>query len=122
MRSRVTPGMSCTMEILRPTSRLKSADLPTFGRPTIATVFILKLRPRLWIARALRMQLPNAVHDVTEPGDERKQPGEVDRQIEKSHFDQCIAERDRGAEKVELKHAQSDRDHLQKRRCLASPA
>ena len=33
-----TPGMSCTMEIFRPASRLKSADLPTFGRPTMATV------------------------------------------------------------------------------------
>jgi hypothetical protein len=28
MRSRVTPGMSCTMETLRPIRRLKSADFP----------------------------------------------------------------------------------------------
>jgi hypothetical protein len=37
MRSRVTPGWSWTMEILRPARRLKRADLPTFGRPMIAT-------------------------------------------------------------------------------------
>ena len=36
MRSRVTPGWSWTMEILRPAKRLKRADLPTFGRPTMA--------------------------------------------------------------------------------------
>src|SRR5690349_20844972 len=35
-RSRVTPGWSCTIAILRPTMRLNRADLPTFGRPTIA--------------------------------------------------------------------------------------
>ncbi len=33
----VTPGVSSTMLSLRPTRRLKSIDLPTFGRPTIAT-------------------------------------------------------------------------------------
>lgn len=41
MRSRVTPGWSCTMAILRPARRLKRADFPTFGRPTMATVGIL---------------------------------------------------------------------------------
>ena len=35
--SRVVPGMSCTTERSSPTSRLNSVDLPTFGRPTIAT-------------------------------------------------------------------------------------
>src|SRR5204862_223956 len=35
-RSRVTPGTSRTIARRRPTSRLKSVDLPTFGRPTIA--------------------------------------------------------------------------------------
>src|SRR5205807_3001310 len=34
---RVTPGTSRTSAWRRPTSRLKSVDLPTFGRPTIAT-------------------------------------------------------------------------------------
>src|SRR5215207_5902120 len=37
MRSRVMPGSSPTMERRSPTSRLKSVDFPTFGRPTIAT-------------------------------------------------------------------------------------
>src|SRR3546814_16190039 len=34
-RSRVTPGTSRTSERRRPIRRLKSVDLPTFGRPTI---------------------------------------------------------------------------------------
>lgn len=38
IRSRVTPGWSWTMAIFRPARRLKSADFPTLGRPTIATV------------------------------------------------------------------------------------
>src|SRR5689334_725921 len=37
-RSRVTPGWSSTSARRLPTSRLKSVDLPTLGRPTIATV------------------------------------------------------------------------------------
>ena len=36
-RSRVTPGRSSTSASLRPTRRLNKVDLPTFGRPTIAT-------------------------------------------------------------------------------------
>ena len=36
-RSRVTPGVSSTMERRFPHRRLKSRDLPTLGRPTIAT-------------------------------------------------------------------------------------
>ena len=35
MRSRVMPGSSVTMERRVPVKRLKSVDLPTFGRPTI---------------------------------------------------------------------------------------
>ena len=37
LRSRVTPGCSSTIASRRPTMRLTSVDLPTFGRPTIAT-------------------------------------------------------------------------------------
>src|SRR6188474_943049 len=37
-RSRVTPAVGSTMLIRRPASQLKSDDLPTFGRPTIATI------------------------------------------------------------------------------------
>src|SRR5262249_35213402 len=36
-RSRVTPGTSSTSAGRPPTRRLYSVDLPTFGRPTIAT-------------------------------------------------------------------------------------
>ena len=41
IRSRVMPGWSCTIAIFRPTSRLNKADLPTLGRPTIATFGVL---------------------------------------------------------------------------------
>ena len=37
MRSRVTPGLSSTMEIFSPASLLNNVDFPTFGRPTMAT-------------------------------------------------------------------------------------
>ena len=37
MASRVVPDMSWTTDRSSPTSRLKSVDLPTFGRPTMAT-------------------------------------------------------------------------------------
>ena len=37
-RSRVTPGVSSTMASFLPASRLNSVDLPTFGRPTIASL------------------------------------------------------------------------------------
>ena len=40
-RSRVTPGVSSTSAIFRPTSRLNSVDLPTLGRPTMATVTLM---------------------------------------------------------------------------------
>src|SRR5204862_333937 len=38
LRSRVTPGVSCTTAARDSVSRLTSVDLPTFGKPTIATV------------------------------------------------------------------------------------
>ena len=38
LRSRVTPGVSCTTAARVPVSRLTSVDLPAFGKPTIATV------------------------------------------------------------------------------------
>src|SRR5262245_20156196 len=37
-RSRVTPAVGSTMLIRRPASQLNSDDLPTFGRPTMATI------------------------------------------------------------------------------------
>src|SRR5512133_3194532 len=38
LRSRVTPGVSCTTAALGSLSRLARVDLPTFGKPTTATV------------------------------------------------------------------------------------
>src|SRR6516225_5872148 len=40
-RSRVTPGLSSTRAIRLRASRLNSVDLPTFGRPTMATVKLM---------------------------------------------------------------------------------
>src|SRR5262249_17400984 len=40
-RSRVTPGKSSTNARRLPTRRLNSVDLPTFGRPTMATVKLM---------------------------------------------------------------------------------
>src|SRR5438046_2685691 len=39
-RSRVTPAVGSTMAMRRPASQLNRDDLPTFGRPTIATTGI----------------------------------------------------------------------------------
>ncbi len=38
LRSRVTPGFSSTMATRLPTMRFTRVDLPTLGRPTMATV------------------------------------------------------------------------------------
>ena len=44
--SRVTPGVSSTMERRFPVNLLNSMDLPTFGRPTMATRgFAMKIPP-----------------------------------------------------------------------------
>ena len=45
LRSRVTPGRSSTIASRRPMIRLRSVDLPTFGRPTIATTGIMPAPP-----------------------------------------------------------------------------
>src|SRR5579872_6975489 len=48
MRSRVVPGISSTIAMRSPIMRLKNVDLPTFGRPTIATSgFIMYMLPSL---------------------------------------------------------------------------
>src|ERR1700683_2208514 len=46
-RSRVTPGWSWTMAIRFWARQLKIADLPTFGRPTIATIGKLAIGPHI---------------------------------------------------------------------------
>src|SRR6185436_11228747 len=40
-RSRVTPGVSSTIASFLPTRRLNSVDLPTLGRPTIASLIVI---------------------------------------------------------------------------------
>ena len=47
-RSRVTPGRSSTKASRLPTSRLNRVDLPTFGRPTMATVKLIGSAPAGW--------------------------------------------------------------------------
>src|SRR6516162_7542353 len=47
-RSRVTPGRSSTKARRLPTRRLNSVDLPTFGRPTMATVKLMAKGSALW--------------------------------------------------------------------------
>src|SRR5207237_2347782 len=38
LRSRVTPGVSCTTAARDSVNRFTNVDFPTFGKPTIATV------------------------------------------------------------------------------------
>ncbi len=52
LRSRVTPGSSCTMAMRARASRLKSVDLPTLGRPTIATMGVPLSPPGMEAVRA----------------------------------------------------------------------
>src|SRR6202046_5736658 len=57
-RSRVTPGSSSTSASLRPTSRLNSVDLPTFGRPMIATLALMLFQRGAAGAALLRRRRP----------------------------------------------------------------
>ena len=118
MRSRVTPGMSWTIEMRRPARRLKSADLPTLGRPTMATVRGMGGRLRangrrakeicarcaqpfdslLRFAVAASVELADAVHDVTEPGDRGEEAGELNGQIEELHLQRYAGGGDRFGE------------------------
>ena len=45
LRSRVTPGRSSTIASRRPMIRFRSVDLPTLGRPTIATTGLMRGPP-----------------------------------------------------------------------------
>ena len=44
-RSRVTPGVSSTIDIRLPAILLKNVDLPTLGRPTTATIWCFWIPP-----------------------------------------------------------------------------
>ncbi len=48
IRSRVTPGWSWTMAILRLARRLNMADFPTFGRPTMAMLIMIGFVDGWW--------------------------------------------------------------------------
>ncbi|MBA7583660.1 GTPase Der [subsurface metagenome] len=60
--SRVTPSISSTMALRVSVNLLKSVDFPTFGRPTMATIFPTKIIFRICILRSSRncSQLPHA--------------------------------------------------------------
>src|SRR5947209_3411043 len=55
-RSRVTPGTWSTNARRLPTRRLNSVDLPTFGRPTMATVKLMAKGSALWTPLYARRQ------------------------------------------------------------------
>jgi hypothetical protein len=58
MTSRVVPAIEVTIDRLAPLKRLKSVDLPTFGRPTNTTrLFILLTYPET-LLRHLRLLWP----------------------------------------------------------------
>src|SRR5918993_303893 len=59
LRSRVTPGFSSTMAARRPTTRLRRVDLPTLGRPTMATTGrLIGSPPRRRALRQARRRAP----------------------------------------------------------------
>src|ERR1700748_202942 len=71
MRSRVVPGRSKTSEMSRPARQLKRADLPTLGRPTIATVCSIiplfgRLRAGVAAVRKQVQSLPHINHGANE--------------------------------------------------------
>src|SRR6059058_4549368 len=104
--------------MFRPTSRLKSADLPTFGRPTIATVPALsthrasvrksRTSTQLCVRVPAGLQLSYPIHDVDYARDEGKQAGGENDPDE--------------AQKLELQHDPCDCRHLQHRGDFADPA
>ena len=59
-RSRVTPGVSSTSASLRPTSRLNSVDLPTLGRPMMATLALSATDSGVIWAPALEATRPSS--------------------------------------------------------------
>ena len=78
-RSRVTPGSSSTSASLRPTSRLNSVDLPTFGRPMIATLALMLFQPGA-AKRRLHLATPigsEAVRPSRQLASARRSPGDA---------------------------------------------
>ncbi len=61
MASRVVPGMSCTMARSSPRSLLKSVDLPTLGRPMMATLGVPGSRSPLAPPSRLASSAPRSV-------------------------------------------------------------
>mmetsp|Transcript_429 Transcript_429/g.1067 ORF Transcript_429/g.1067 Transcript_429/m.1067 type:complete len:483 (-) Transcript_429:9-1457(-) len=69
MRSRVMPGWSNTTAILAPAMRLNRALLPTFGRPTIATLGRLSMGSRfLRLSERADIKRGAALPDEDAPG------------------------------------------------------
>src|SRR4051812_7267118 len=97
------------MAMFRPTNRLKSADLPTFGRPTIETVPALAAAGLIdfGIGVPFALQLSHAISDIDDSGNESEQSRSGD-------------EVDEGNES-KLQHDPTDRDHLQNGGDLSRP-
>ena len=66
-RSLVTPGVSCTIAIFCPASALNKVDLPTFGRPTIATIGLLISYLPLYYSDLSRSSLPLSEFALSAP-------------------------------------------------------
>ena len=73
IRSLVTPGVSSTIAMRWPVNLLKMVDLPTLGRPTIATMGFAILIPPFRFARHAQLSKP-AFPD--KPGSSRRHPSE----------------------------------------------
>src|ERR1043166_1261452 len=112
-RSRVTPAWSCTMDIFFPTRRLKSADLPTLGRPTMATVRLCGM--------ASGLELANSGHHISDARNQREKTGERHRNIEEIHVHTLSGEGNCAVKKIELEQHTRNCSHLQRRGRLAHP-
>src|SRR2546421_6965645 len=104
--------------MFRPTSRLNSADLPTFGRPTIETeptispACLAEITPltlaQFRVGVAFGRKLSDTVADIDHPGDE----------CEKSCCENDVDQR----QDADLQHDPGNCRHLEHRRHFARPA
>src|SRR3712207_9018550 len=83
MRSRVTPGVSWTTAARRPRIRSTSVDLPTLGRPTIATTgsgpVCSLMRPPRWRSSYAGASL--LCPCVSSPARSRRRPHRREREL-----------------------------------------
>ena len=82
-RSRVTPGRSSTSASFLPTRRLNSVDLPTLGRPTIATVGRRDISARPSRKRRVASSSPRPSRDAGRRSPIRGDPSLVVERVER---------------------------------------